>query len=358
MEQVAAKARDESGRQLELGAEAQRIASGLARPDARIYWVDLAATATVLYGGLATAILATGGLAWFGAAACGLALYRAISFIHELTHLRPGDAPGFRLGWNALIGVPFLAPSLLYEGVHNLHHLRQIYGTADDPEYLPLARRRPALIIAFLAAAALAPVGAFVRFAVLAPLSLAISPLRGAVLRRYSAMSINPAFQRKDLAAAARPAWRAQEISAWLWSWALLALICSGGLAARAVLTGFLVMSAVAVVNQLRTLVAHAWTSDGAPMSLAEQYLDSINVPPPALLPVLWAPVGLRYHALHHLLPGVPYHNLAEAHRRLVAALPAHSDYHRAARKGLLAPLSALIASAAGATRAGRQARA
>jgi fatty acid desaturase len=47
-----------------------------------------------------------------------------------------------------------------------------------------------------------------------------------------------------------------------------------------------------------------------------------VNVPPPALLPVLWAPVGLRYHALHHLLPRVPYHNLAEAHRRLVAASP------------------------------------
>ena len=61
-------------------------------------------------------------------------------------------------------------------------------------------------------------------------------------------------------------------------------------------------------LNQVRTLVAHLWENDGEPMSVTAQYLDSVNVPPPATLPALWAPVGLRYHALHHLLPGVPYH--------------------------------------------------
>ncbi len=27
-------------------------------------------------------------------------------------------------------------------------------------------------------------------------------------------------------------------------------------------------------------------------------------------LPALWAPVGLRYHATHHLFMSMPYHNL------------------------------------------------
>lgn len=353
-----AKGRQEQPHAAELAAEAQRLTADLTRPRPRVYWTDLAITATLAYGGLATAVLASGATAWAGAVVCALALYRAVSFIHELTHLRPGDAPGFRLGWNALIGVPFLAPSLLYEGVHNLHHLRQLYGTADDPEYLPLSRRRPALIAGFLAAAAFAPIGAFIRLAVLAPLSFVVPRLRDVVIRRYSAMSINPAFQRKDLAAARRPAWRAQEIAGWLWSWTLVGLVASGGVAARAVLTGLAVMTAVAVVNQLRTLVAHAWTSDGRPMTLTEQFLDSVNVPPPGWLPLLWAPVGLRYHALHHLLPGVPYHNLAEAHRRLVAELPARSEYHKAGRRGLVAPLRDLIGRAAGTAQAARQARA
>lgn len=341
---MAAKTQEELPQAVELVAEAQRIASDLTRPSAGIYWTDLLLTTAALYSGLALAVLGRGPLAWGGGALCALALYRGVSFIHELTHLRSDQAPGFRAGWNLLVGVPFLAPSLLYEGVHNLHHLRQLYGTPEDPEYLPLSRRRPLVLAGFLATAALAPLGAFLRFAVLAPLSVLTPSLRPAVVGRFSAMSINPAFRRQDLAAARRPAWRAQEIACWLWSWALVGLAASGGVAARFVVTGAAIMAVTAVVNQLRTLVAHSWTSDGRPMSVADQFLDSINVPPPGWLPLLWAPVGLRYHALHHLLPGVPYHGLAEAHRRLVQALPETSAYHRAQHRGLLAPLRTLIA--------------
>jgi fatty acid desaturase len=62
----------------------------------------------------------------------------------------------------------------------------------------------------------------------------------------------------------------------------------------------------------------------------------------------LWAPVGLRFHALHHLLPGVPYHHLLEAHRRLVAALGADSPYHRANYAGLPGLVGRLVRSTMG----------
>jgi fatty acid desaturase len=40
-------------------------------------------------------------------------------------------------------------------------------------------------------------------------------------------------------------------------------------------------------------------------------------------------PVGLRYHATHHLFPSMPYHNMRAAHKRLMAELPADSLYRR-----------------------------
>ena len=98
----------------------------------------------------------TGGA--LGAACLGiLALYRAGSFIHELTHIRKNALPGFRLVWNILVGVPLLIPSYMYEGIHSLHHNRTKYGTVDDPEYLPLALMKPWTVPLFVVAAAFAP---------------------------------------------------------------------------------------------------------------------------------------------------------------------------------------------------------
>jgi fatty acid desaturase len=86
-------------------------------------------------------------------------------------------------------------------------------------------------------------------------------------------------------------------------------------------------------------------------MTVTAQYLDSVNVPPPALLPALWAPVGLRYHALHHLLPSVPYHNLGVAHRRLTAMVEQDSPYHKASYAGLPGLVSQLARSTMGVRR-------
>jgi fatty acid desaturase len=325
---------------------AAELTRDLNAPNPRIYWADFLASALVGYAALASAILAQG--IWLQIASgvvSVLALYRAGSFIHEVTHIKHSAVPGFRLGFNAVIGVPMLVPSYMYEGVHNLHHARTRYGTDQDPEYLPLALMKPWTLPLFILVSLLAPVALLFRNAVLAPLSLVIPALRKAVVERYSGLVINPAFRRRPAEGEARRNWIIQEVTASVWAIALLTGVFTGFIPLTAFLIFLAIASGVAVLNQVRTLVAHLWENDGEPLNVTAQFLDSVNVPPPALLPVLWAPVGLRYHAIHHLLPGVPYHNLGEAHRRITAALAPDSAYHRASYSGLPTLVGRLVKS-------------
>ncbi|QIG53815.1 fatty acid desaturase [Altererythrobacter sp. BO-6] len=311
------------------------------------YWPDMLLSAGLGYGAMAGAILTDNiTLAVVLGIVSALALYRALMFIHELTHIHRDALPGFRTAWNLLVGIPMLVPSFMYEGVHTLHHKRTQYGTAEDPEYLPLALMKPWSLPAFVLIALLAPVGLILRFAVLVPLGVVIPPLRKLVWEQASALMINPEFRRKppEGVLAKRVYW--QELGGFVWAWAVLASTQFIGW--RPLLIALAIVSLTAVLNQLRTLVAHLWENDGEPMTVTAQFLDSVNVPPPGLVAEIWAPVGLRYHALHHLMPSMPYHDLPEAHRRLKAELGTQSTYDGANHKGMMELVARIARSTMG----------
>ncbi len=324
---------------------AAELTRDLQRPNAWIYWPDCLGSAAVGYGALAGAMLAHS--PWlalgFGVVAV-LTLYRATLFIHEITHLNHALLPGFRPVWNVVVGVPTMLPSFLYEGIHTQHHTRTRYGTAEDPEYLALALMKPWTLPLFFCVAALMPIGLIVRFGVLGPLSLLVPPLRRVVVARFSGLQTNPVYQRRSPEGEFARQWFWEELGASLMAVTIMVTAAIGLLPVHALLVYLAVIAGVALLNQARTLVAHRWENQGEPLTVTAQFLDSTNVPD-GMLPRLWAPVGLRFHALHHLLPSLPYHALGEAHRRLSAAMGNDSTYARANYPTLRGLLARLISS-------------
>src|SRR5437588_1408742 len=208
---------------------AASLTRDLNAPKDAIYWADILGSAMLGYAALFAAMMVRP--PWL-AVGCGLvailALYRAGSFIHELTHIKKGAVKGFRFTWNLIVGVPLLVPSFMYEGVHNQHHAKRYYGTVDDPEYLPLALMHPWTLPMFLVAAVLAPVGMLIRFAILAPLSLLVPQLRREVIAKYSGLQINPKFVRPKPGGEFARDWGWQESACSLWAIALIALTAAG----------------------------------------------------------------------------------------------------------------------------------
>ncbi len=306
-----------------------------------IYWADLLVTALVGWVAFALAVwLRPFSVGMLVAAATAVAgLYRGLCFMHEISHQSERVLPDFEEAWNLLMGYPLLMPSFVYVGVHSGHHKLSTYGTSQDPEYLPFARNS-LMTVLFALESFLIPAALWVRFLLLSMIGFVFPAFQKWLVVRFSSLTMNLAYRRDATPELVRTVRTQSAIALALWL-GFLALAWMGILPWRFFAVWLGVSATISFVNTLRTLGAHAYESAGDPMDREGQLRDSIDTPG-APWTELWAPVGLRYHALHHYFPGIPYHNLRKAWRRLSAALPADAVYHGVRSRGLAWSLGAL----------------
>jgi fatty acid desaturase len=250
--------------------------------------------------------------------------------------------------WNLLCGIPFLIPSFVYY-THIDHHRRKHYGTHEDGEYIPLSNMPTWQILVYLSQVFVLPIAAVIRWGLLTPLTWFSPRIRDLVHKHASSMIMDPKYIRPLPTKHTRRTIRLQETLCFLFIWAVVArmtvnygLIFDEALSPMFLVQIYATSVFILTLNALRTLGAHRWTSPGVEMNFIEQMLDSVNYPHNPLVAGLWAPVGLRFHALHHIFPTMPYHALAEAHRRLMRDLPADSPYRQTEARSLTESLVSL----------------
>ena len=325
-------------------AEARSLVADLAARKQWIYWVDL----TVCVGlGYAAFLLCPASRLPSPEAACwlvvaALALYRAVLFVHEIVHA--GDElRWFSFVWHAVCGIPLLVPKFTYE-FHQEHHASRSYGTVADGEYVAYTTEPRWRVIVLPFTAVLGPLVFVVRFLILAPLSWIIPPLRRYVLTRASALMIDADFHRRLPPAGVPRSWLVQEFACFAYLAGMLTLLAVGAYSPNRVLEAYMIVSLVLFINWIRVLAAHRYESGNERMTFPEQVLDSIDHPSLPILGELWAPLGLRFHAVHHFFPKLPYHQLGEARRRLARAIPRDGGYWTTEDRSLTVSIRRLLA--------------
>jgi fatty acid desaturase len=310
-----------------LDTKAHALVRDLHAPRSGVFWADMIASAVLGWSALIAAIYLPflSPVMFVACLVAALALYRGLCFTHELTHLRSGSIPGFETAWNLLFGITFLLPSFTYIGVHQYHHNLATYGTQDDPEYLPFASSPRMIWLFALQSSLVLPLLLLVRFLIVAPVGLVWPGFHRILEERASSFAMNPMYRRRMASVQARSMRRWEMTMLLAWAVAFYAMY-AGLLPVRVLAVWFIVMASVCTVNTVRVLVAHRYESLGEPRDRQGQLHDSLDHPG-GWLTELWAPVGLRYHALHHYFPGIPYHNLGTAYRRLIASLPIEAPY-------------------------------
>ncbi len=250
--------------------------------------------------------------------------------------------PGFTFAWNVLFGVPFFAPSFMYLGVLLDHHSKFVYGTAEDGEYVPFALEGRKRIVLYFLTVLFSPALLYIRYAVLAPLSYFIPSFRKIVTTQLSSLVIDFEYVRGPFKPAERKAVAWQEPLTFAYGLFLTAMIFLGIIPFIFVPYLYALTVIMFAYNTVRTVAAHRYANKGETIDLVRQLTDSVNIVSNSWFERLLCPVGLGFHALHHLFPTMPYHSLDKAHARIMRTIPEDSLYHSVNEPTLFSAVASL----------------
>lgn len=302
----------------------------------RKYWMDLVLCAIMAYVS-AIIFLSAPLFSWVQIVAFPFAvfwLYRSNSMVHEVSHLNRTQLSSFKIGWNLIIGIPTLFPSTFFTCHHRAHHSGRYYGTPQDPEYIVNVFRPGSLASTIFYFFLIVSYPAFVvlRF-LFAPISYLNPKWREFTLTRLSSFTLNWRYER-NISRLDRRAFNIVEILCCLRTWAIPMGAILGFTHWTRMPLMYLLAVSILFLNQMRFFADHHFESHGKKMSMSDHVMDSCNYSKSDFLTWLFFPFTIRFHALHHLFPTIPYHNLAAAHKYLTENLPADSKYHDLDRPG------------------------
>jgi len=321
--------KDQQTSSLELAKFLPHIQQHFLRPNKLIYYIDFTLSELI---GDATLVLASRVQNWSAAQAIYILvsvffLFRASIFVHEAYHSGK-HIKGFVLYYNLLHGFMHKLPYYCYTP-HRHHHSPETYGTLNDPEYEILGDKPASynIVIAPIFMMAILPLYHIIRWGILPIIFPFIgSKAREAIYENASTAAMNRKFKRKKPSEAEKKEWYIEDAGCVIYSIIFAWLIYADILPLRIAVLWYITLYLLSVANFYRVMMNHRFFTGFEGTNHKQQIIDSITLPISAFN-ALFHPVGSGYHALHHMFPQIPYHNLGKAHRWLIKTLPENHPY-------------------------------
>jgi fatty acid desaturase len=302
------------------------------------YWIDFLMSAVLAFTAanifLAWPILSLPQIIAFPLAIFWL--YRLGSLVHEVAHLSQKEMRLYKVAWNLVAGVTMLTPSSFFTTHHRDHHSQRLYGTPQDPEYVVNVCPPGSLlgILLYLIMVLLFPLIVFLRF-FLSPLTFLHPRLREWTLTRASSLTLNWKYVRR-ITPEDRRNITMVELLCWTRTCGMLGCVLIGFTPWTRLVLLYVLGASTFLFNQMRQLADHHFESDGERLDFDAHIRDSCNYSGRDFFTWLFFPFSIRYHALHHIFPSLPYHNLRAAHQHLLEHLPEDSPYRTLEQPGWL----------------------
>lgn len=272
----------------------------------------------------------------------GIFLYRGHAFVHEISHLYY-SVPFARHLYNHLLGYINHIPAYTMK-THKFHHSIMSFGKIDDPEYEAWTMKSKLMLFRPLVFALFFPIAITIRFGIWPLINYFLPKARQMkTFQKASSVVMNIKYKRPYKEDDFNEVLR-EDLWCSFYFILSLSLVVYFGLFQAVAFKWYIIMVCVQILNTYRALVAHRYQihkSEHTDRQL-QQLEDSVTIEG-NWLTELWAPVGLRYHSTHHLLPNLPYYSLRKAHYRLKKDLPKDHPYHQTIEKSFIAAFSKLF---------------